>query len=92
MLAIWSRDCNGSAAKRLFTDNSSPKLTDRFRRIALKKSADVRCSVARWAQRSRGRGLSCRFRHRAWDQLCQFAEVLGGGCEVELIAGTVWSS
>ena len=31
MLAIWSRDCNGSAAKRLFTDYSSPKLTDRFR-------------------------------------------------------------
>lgn len=28
----------------------------------------------------------------SWDQLCELSEVLGGGCEVELTSGSVWSS
>ena len=32
----------------------------------------------------------CGVRHG--DQLGELSEVLGGGCEVELIAGAIWSS
>ena len=41
---------------------------------------------------ARSRGPSRRFGIGIRDQLCQFAEVLGGCCEVELIAGAVRSS
>ena len=36
--------------------------------------------------------LSCRIWLRHWDQLSQFSKVLGGCCEEELVAGTIWST
>ena len=60
--------------------------------IVLKKSALARC-LSRLDALLRGRPPSCRpglgsYRH----QLRHFPEVLGGGCEEELVAGAAWPS
>ena len=65
---------------------------DRSRLIPLKKSAlesgRFGREIGRMADPTRSGG--CWSRHR--DELCEFPQVLGGGGEVEFIAGAVWSS
>ena len=61
-------------------------------RIVLKKSADGDEVWSTIFRRAEARPPSRRFRHGHRDQLCEFAEVLGGCCEVELVAGAVRSS
>lgn len=67
------------------------RLNDRYAPIVLKKSADDSVFVDRHLRMSGGLGLSRRFRRRHRDQLGEFPEVLGGGCQVELVSGAIRS-
>jgi hypothetical protein len=64
----------------------------RFVRISFKKAAlkSSRGRLVMSRRRGPASGWAWGFRWRR--QLCEFSEVLGGGCEVELIAGAVRSS
>ena len=60
--------------------------------IPLKKSVRSVEPLRAIIMRVERRPSSGRDRHWHRDQLCEFAEVLGGCCEVELVAGAVRSS
>jgi hypothetical protein len=60
--------------------------------IPLKKSAGVAKPCRSQLVTSRGFRLSRRSRLRHRDQLREFAEVLGSGCEMKLVTGAIRSS
>ena len=63
------------------------ELTDIVEEVRFGSGAALRIGVRR-----RGCGVSRRYRFRHRDELREFPEVLGGCCEVELIAGAIWTA
>jgi len=63
-----------------------------FWQIALKKSFPERAGFRQILSGRSARELSRRLGTWYRDELCEFPEVLGGGCEVELVAGAIGAS